>query len=89
MDQQKQKNRFSLTIVLVSGFLILAAGIWLTLWTGEQVENNLRKELLTRANEIAQAINPLLVKELDFKGCLLYTSPSPRDRQKSRMPSSA
>ena len=26
----------------------------------------------------------------DLKGsCLLYTSPSPRDRQKSRMPSSA
>ena len=24
-----------------------------------------------------------------FFGCLLYTSPSPRDRQKSRMPSSA
>ena len=24
-----------------------------------------------------------------FNGCLLYTSPSPRDRQKSRMPSSA
>ena len=29
----------------------------------------------------------LLVNELE--GCLLYTSPSPRDRQKSRMPSSA
>ena len=25
----------------------------------------------------------------DAKPCLLYTSPSPRDRQKSRMPSSA
>ena len=25
----------------------------------------------------------------EFKACLLYTSPSPRDRQKSRMPSSA
>ena len=25
----------------------------------------------------------------DFISCLLYTSPSPRDRQKSRMPSSA
>ena len=25
----------------------------------------------------------------DVKVCLLYTSPSPRDRQKSRMPSSA
>ena len=24
-----------------------------------------------------------------FERCLLYTSPSPRDRQKSRMPSSA
>ena len=24
-----------------------------------------------------------------FEHCLLYTSPSPRDRQKSRMPSSA
>ena len=24
-----------------------------------------------------------------LKDCLLYTSPSPRDRQKSRMPSSA
>ena len=29
------------------------------------------------------------LSEEDFKGCLLYTSPSPRDRQKSRMPSSA
>ena len=28
------------------------------------------------------------VKKL-FRHCLLYTSPSPRDRQKSRMPSSA
>ena len=26
---------------------------------------------------------------VDFPACLLYTSPSPRDRQKSRMPSSA
>ena len=27
--------------------------------------------------------------KVDFDSCLLYTSPSPRDRQKSRMPSSA
>ena len=27
--------------------------------------------------------------EIDIIACLLYTSPSPRDRQKSRMPSSA
>ena len=33
-----------------------------------------------------------LIPELQdtwHKNCLLYTSPSPRDRQKSRMPSSA
>ena len=28
-------------------------------------------------------------KRIHFHSCLLYTSPSPRDRQKSRMPSSA
>eukprot|EP01015_Nassula_variabilis_P029493 TRINITY_DN6328_c0_g2_i1.p1 TRINITY_DN6328_c0_g2~~TRINITY_DN6328_c0_g2_i1.p1 ORF type:complete len:141 (-),score=36.30 TRINITY_DN6328_c0_g2_i1:55-477(-) len=28
-------------------------------------------------------------KQEESKSCLLYTSPSPRDRQKSRMPSSA
>ena len=31
---------------------------------------------------------PLALRQL-YWGCLLYTSPSPRDRQKSRMPSSA
>ena len=31
----------------------------------------------------------IFVTEKTFKPCLLYTSPSPRDRQKSRMPSSA
>ena len=29
------------------------------------------------------------VSKRERKDCLLYTSPSPRDRQKSRMPSSA
>ena len=29
------------------------------------------------------------IRGLKFWVCLLYTSPSPRDRQKSRMPSSA
>ena len=28
-------------------------------------------------------------KSIQFKHCLLYTSPSPRDRTRSRMPSSA
>ena len=50
------------------------------------------------ANDIAKyfAIIPAIfmatypgLSALNIMGCLLYTSPSPRDRQKSRMPSSA
>ena len=40
------------------------------------------------------SIHSITIREYDMEGehyfdCLLYTSPSPRDRQKSRMPSSA
>ena len=31
----------------------------------------------------------LPIEETDYEPCLLYTSPSPRDRTRSRMPSSA
>ena len=41
--------------------------------------------------QLAYIINSKLVRGLDYynKTCLLYTSPSPRDRTRSRMPSSA
>ena len=32
---------------------------------------------------------PIVAQEQGIQGCLLYTSPSPRDRTRSRMPSSA
>ena len=35
------------------------------------------------------AMRDMMAEFMRNKGCLLYTSPSPRDRQKSRMPSSA
>ena len=34
-------------------------------------------------------VHGILRRSSSFNTCLLYTSPSPRDRQKSRMPSSA
>ena len=40
------------------------------------------------AGHFKSLLNELALKK-SFKPCLLYTSPSPRDRQKSRMPSSA
>ena len=38
-----------------------------------------------------QHLGPRAVRNISamLRSCLLYTSPSPRDRQKSRMPSSA
>ena len=45
------------------------------------------------SNEIDVAATPLhgfkAGDQAILEACLLYTSPSPRDRQKSRMPSSA
>ena len=37
----------------------------------------------------AKALGTGFRNNLNFKDCLLYTSPSPRDRTRSRMPSSA
>ena len=57
------------------------------LGTAEEVD------VAVRAAEAAfpawSATPPLTRARVLFKYCLLYTSPSPRDRQKSRMPSSA
>jgi len=33
--------------------------------------------------------NNIIIFDIDYGDCLLYTSPSPRDRTRSRMPSSA
>ena len=41
---------------------------------------------LKGCEELVGKVDKYLV---DWRNCLLYTSPSPRDRQKSRMPSSA
>ena len=53
-------------------------------------------EVLVALLEVAELLSvalEVLVALLEVVGllsvCLLYTSPSPRDRQKSRMPSSA
>ena len=52
----------------------------------ENVKLNSKKELLIYSYRVAGTVGLMMAKILN---CLLYTSPSPRDRQKSRMPSSA
>ena len=56
---------------------------------GDGGKTNLAKgESVLKSDNIIHCLGE--VDELSsIIGCLLYTSPSPRDRQKSRMPSSA
>ena len=51
----------------------------------EEVANNTPEKIVTTKVDINDVISEKDCLEI----CLLYTSPSPRDRQKSRMPSSA
>ena len=48
---------------------------------------------MTSKSTTGVSANSSAINQADRRGhnmsCLLYTSPSPRDRQKSRMPSSA
>ena len=48
---------------------------------------NLRGKTREFFTNVGKTLNMILPTEANT--CLLYTSPSPRDRQKSRMPSSA
>ena len=49
--------------------------------------NSMMRPIIDDEEALAAGVDPL--EEGALKVCLLYTSPSPRDRQKSRMPSSA
>ena len=75
---------------------------WANIQHRKKAQDNKRGKLFTRLiREITVAsrmggsdptANPRLRLAIDKAlggNCLLYTSPSPRDRQKSRMPSSA
>ena len=46
-----------------------------------------QEDIILKKYSPIESIEEAAIKYVE--GCLLYTSPSPRDRQKSRMPSSA
>ena len=52
--------------------------------------DNIATAVATKADSAAPTFTGTSVfANLDISGCLLYTSPSPRDQRGSRMPSSA
>ena len=61
--------------------------------TSAKTDPAAKKTKLVVLNDPTNAEGTKLLAEksrlITFENCLLYTSPSPRDRQKSRMPSSA
>eukprot|EP00828_Plagiopyla_frontata_P035588 TRINITY_DN4704_c0_g1_i3.p1 TRINITY_DN4704_c0_g1~~TRINITY_DN4704_c0_g1_i3.p1 ORF type:complete len:481 (-),score=67.28 TRINITY_DN4704_c0_g1_i3:40-1482(-) len=60
-------------------------------WESIGVNGNENVNILIENNQVGvrQKVRVQLDNDREFETCLLYTSPSPRDRQKSRMPSSA
>ena len=67
---------------------LLAAAVCLGVYTGVDALSDMDRYYQPMHNGPREAARQ---KEFAgrWAGCLLYTSPSPRDRQKSRMPSSA
>ena len=54
--------------------------------------NQTKKNLIDEDPSVEKEYPPYIINKcfsVHLDTCLLYTSPSPRDRQKSRMPSSA
>ena len=69
--------------VKTSPYIVRTEGALVTAWTLLMSMDSGQPLLLCDAAELTTA------RTAATTACLLYTSPSPRDRQKSRMPSSA
>ena len=81
------------SLVLGVVFIVLTAAIAKSIhvYLINQIENKAARYNLRRVLNLLAflAMIIIMLTVLSANCCLLYTSPSPRDRQKSRMPSSA
>ena len=60
-----------------------------TIEANKQTIINLSRDLTVAEDKLTEVATRLSAAEATWEICLLYTSPSPRDRTRSRMPSSA
>ena len=91
--KQKYKNLYKLMIIRASrGSFEYGGELHDLLRIGKDDPLYVFKQAPHCAGWIAGVTSPGVIDSLNnpcYNTCLLYTSPSPRDRQKSRMPSSA
>ena len=90
IGQGVKPNMFNVDIDFPAGFdeIIAEAGAGTSL--ASALGDNSKVELASiLCKSAALPGSNLGVIEVPFRGCLLYTSPSPRDLSTSRMPSSA
>ena len=89
--QQQKKSKIIVSIIVI---LLIGYGINQIFQSKKQKDQIIKHDMMI--GECAKSKTGMDSKKYeklkthdDIKSCLLYTSPSPRDRQKSRMPSSA
>ena len=79
----------TIVICTMTGLAIVITGTWNTGLEGVEITTAAFQQGLPFPPAVASFSLMLCLVFFAFTTCLLYTSPSPRDRQKSRMPSSA
>ena len=81
-----------LAVIVAIGLIVLVAAIaaflMLRAWARKRKAQSMANELTQHSSSAPAGVNDA-AKRARLDDCLLYTSPSPRDRTRSRMPSSA
>jgi len=99
LEEKSSKNRLYF-IVIIALLVMLLSFIFIVRERSRRKEldrtneelntsNNKYQMLIKESNHRIKNNLQMIASMVDYTGCLLYTSPSPRDRTRSRMPSSA
>ena len=82
-------NTQNVCLIGGSGFLGTELADQISRMDGKNITVLTRDVRRMRSLRVVPTVNVIQVDPYDPEACLLYTSPSPRDRTRSRMPSSA